>query len=150
MILPRHRHLPFGDIQRRNVLSPDLNLSYSSTMQVAEILSDLTSLRVCVRSTFQRHQLHRYTSELIQDYNDALALVTVNERLNEARVSPDDKSKVAASKRQQEQQNDDLQRAKELVDLHYEMKTKYALGTVDEELTRAREEVNRVLRELEG
>ncbi|KAF7163479.1 hypothetical protein CNMCM5623_008380 [Aspergillus felis] len=99
-------------------------------MQVAEILSDLTSLRVC-------------------DYNDALALVTVNESLNEARVSPDDKSKAAVRKRQQEQQNDYLRRAKELVDLHYEMKTKYALGTVDEELTRAREEVDRVLRELE-
>lgn len=54
------------------------------------------------------------------------------------------------SKRQQEQQNDDLRRAKELVDLHYEMKTKYALGTVDEELIHAREEVDRVLRELEG
>jgi hypothetical protein len=74
----------------------------------------------------------------------------VNERLNEARGPPDDRSKAAASKRQQEQQNDELRRAKELVDLHYEMKTKYALGTVDEELIRAREEVDRVLRELEG
>ncbi|KAJ8176726.1 hypothetical protein LV161_008415 [Aspergillus fumigatus] len=100
-------------------------------MQVAEILSDLTSLRVC-------------------DYNDALALVTVNERLNEAKVLPDDRSKATLGKRQQEQQNDDLRRAKELVDLHYEMKTNNALGTVDEELTRAREEVNRVLRELEA
>ncbi|RHZ65321.1 uncharacterized protein CDV56_106171 [Aspergillus thermomutatus] len=100
-------------------------------MQVAEILSDLTSLRVC-------------------DYNDALALVTVNERLNEARVPPDDRSKAAVSKRQQEQQNDDLRRAKELVDLHYEMKAKHAHGMVDEELTRAREEVNRVLKELES
>lgn len=63
---------------------------------------------------------------------------------------PDDRSKATLGKRQQEQQNDDLRRAKELVDLHYEMKTKYALGTVDEELTRAREEVNRVLRELEA
>ncbi|KAF7117850.1 hypothetical protein CNMCM5793_007153 [Aspergillus hiratsukae] len=100
-------------------------------MKVAEILSDLTSLRVC-------------------DYNDALTLVTVNERLNEARGPPDDRNKAAVSKRQQEQQNDDLRRAKELVDLHYEMKTKYALGTVDGELIRAREEVDRVLRELEG
>jgi hypothetical protein len=89
-------------------------------------------------------------SEPRQDYNDALALVTVNERLNEARVPLDDRSKAAVSKRQQEQQSDDLRRAKELVNLHYEMKTKYALGSVDEELTRAREEVNRVLRELEG
>ncbi|KAB8204475.1 hypothetical protein BDV34DRAFT_197553 [Aspergillus parasiticus] len=96
-------------------------------MQVAEILSDLTSLRVC-------------------DYNDALTLVTVHERAP-AEPSPADGSLVAASQ-QGEKANDDLRRAKELVDLHYEIKARHADGTVDEDLARAREDVNRVLREL--
>ncbi|KAB8258414.1 hypothetical protein BDV32DRAFT_125759 [Aspergillus pseudonomiae] len=96
-------------------------------MQVAEILSDLTSLRVC-------------------DYNDALALVTVHERIP-AELSPAD-SGLAVPSQQSEKANDDLQRAKELVDLHYEIKARHADGTVDEELARAREDVNRVLMEL--
>ncbi|KAE8334272.1 hypothetical protein BDV24DRAFT_38343 [Aspergillus arachidicola] len=96
-------------------------------MQVAEILSDLTSLRVC-------------------DYNDALTLVTIHERAP-AELSPADGSLVAASQ-QGEKANDDLRRAKELVDLHYEIKARHADGIVDEELARAREDVNRVLREL--
>ncbi|EAW09406.1 uncharacterized protein ACLA_036090 [Aspergillus clavatus NRRL 1] len=100
-------------------------------MQVAEIISDLTSLRVC-------------------DYHDALALVTVNERLSEAKLSSDERGKAAAIKQRQEQQNADLLKAKELVDLHYEMKAKHAQGTVDEELARARDAVARVLRDLEG
>ncbi|RAQ54883.1 hypothetical protein AFGD_009556 [Aspergillus flavus] len=96
-------------------------------MQVAEILSDLTSLRVC-------------------DYNDALTLVTVHER-TPAELSPADGRLVVASQ-PGEKTNDDLRRAKELVGLHYEIKARHADGTVDEELARAREDVNRVLREL--
>ncbi|KAE8134240.1 hypothetical protein BDV38DRAFT_166023 [Aspergillus pseudotamarii] len=96
-------------------------------MQVAEILSDLTSLRVC-------------------DYNDALALVTVHQRIPAER-SPADGGLVAASQ-QGKKANDDLRRAKELVDLHYEIKARHADGTVDQELACAREDVNRVLREL--
>ncbi|PWY68322.1 hypothetical protein BO83DRAFT_429222 [Aspergillus eucalypticola CBS 122712] len=102
-------------------------------MQVAEILSDLTSLRVC-------------------DYHDALALVTVNERIPQTTdqlnlkatgTTPSDSGLDSGSC-----ENEDLRRAKELVDLHYEFKARHALGTVDEELSRAREEVARVLREL--
>ncbi|GAB1208901.1 hypothetical protein APSETT445_007666 [Aspergillus pseudonomiae] len=82
----------------------------------------------------------------MQDYNDALALVTVHERIP-AELSPAD-SGLAAPSQQSEKANDDLQRAKELVDLHYEIKARHADGTVDEELARAREDVNRVLMEL--
>ncbi|OOG00152.1 hypothetical protein ASPCADRAFT_204037 [Aspergillus carbonarius ITEM 5010] len=102
-------------------------------MQVAEVLSDLTSLRVC-------------------DHHDALALVTVNERIP---LSPDSPQRdtvatiqASAETNQNGYKNDDLCRAKELVDLHYEIKARHVLGTVDEELSRARQEVARVLREL--
>ncbi|BCR91279.1 uncharacterized protein ACHE_70122S [Aspergillus chevalieri] len=93
-------------------------------MQVAEILSDLTSLRVC-------------------DHTDALTLVTVNERLP-ARTP----SQEAQSQSQNRDSNQDLRRAKELVDLHRELKTRHANGTVDEDLARARENVQKVLKEV--
>ncbi|PWY70345.1 hypothetical protein BO94DRAFT_539809 [Aspergillus sclerotioniger CBS 115572] len=102
-------------------------------MQVAEILSDLTSLRVC-------------------DHHDALALVTVNERIPLAADSTQPSTiaaiQASAGTNQDGYENEDLRRAKELVDLHYEIKARHALGTVDEELSSAREEVARVLREL--
>ncbi|PYI01020.1 hypothetical protein BO78DRAFT_328637 [Aspergillus sclerotiicarbonarius CBS 121057] len=102
-------------------------------MQVAEILSDLTSLRVC-------------------DHHDALALVTVNERIPHAteqgQLDPNATTQTSTGTKQDRSENEDLRRAKELVDLHYEIKARHALGTVDEELARAREEVTRVLREL--
>ncbi|GKZ87853.1 hypothetical protein CBS63078_1692 [Aspergillus niger] len=102
-------------------------------MQVAEILSDLTSLRVC-------------------DHHDALALVTVNERIPhitaQLGLKATSTSQASSGADLSRYENEDLSRAKELVDLHYEFKARHALGTVDEELARAREEVGRVLREL--
>ncbi|PTU17575.1 hypothetical protein P175DRAFT_0407171, partial [Aspergillus ochraceoroseus IBT 24754] len=99
-------------------------------MNVAEILSDLTSLRVC-------------------EYNDALNLVTVNERLsspgavgkNGSTSSTENQPQAAGSK-------DDLRVAAELVELHYEMKSIHKDGRVDDELLRGREGVDRVLQEL--
>lgn len=44
--------------------------------------------------------------------------------------------------------NEDLQRAKELVALHYEMKSKHANGEVDDELQKARAQVDLVLDDL--
>ncbi|KAL4953006.1 hypothetical protein BDW69DRAFT_166396 [Aspergillus filifer] len=94
-------------------------------MKVAEILSDLTSLRAC-------------------DYNDALNLVTVNERLTPPSTESDPKALPA------ETVNEHLKLASELVELHYEMKAIHRDGRVDEQLRRGREDVNRVLRELEA
>ncbi|KAL4923805.1 uncharacterized protein BDV17DRAFT_276010 [Aspergillus undulatus] len=91
-------------------------------MKVAEILSDLTSLRAC-------------------DYNDALNLVTVNERLTPLGTEP---------KPSQTETNEHLHLASELVELHYEMKAIHRDGRVDDQLRRGREEVDRVLRELEA
>ncbi|KAJ9312555.1 hypothetical protein DTO271D3_7102 [Paecilomyces variotii] len=92
-------------------------------MQVAEILSDLTSLRAC-------------------GHNEAMVLVTVHKNIDnaESRAKPE------------ENQNPDLQRAKDLIDLHYNVKMKHMRGqqpgTVDEGLRKARDDVSRVLREL--
>lgn len=81
-----------------------------------------------------------------QDHHDALALVTVNERIA-SEVSGNDQT---ATKAQADiTADDDLRRAKELVELHYEIKARHANGTVDEELSHARDGVNRVLRELQ-
>ncbi|OJJ79854.1 uncharacterized protein ASPGLDRAFT_69757 [Aspergillus glaucus CBS 516.65] len=100
-------------------------------MQVAEILSDITSLRVC-------------------DHTDALTLVTVNERLPARAPSQETQSQTQSQSQAQSHRdsNEDLRRAKELVDLHHELKTRHANGTVDEELARARESVRKVLKEL--
>jgi hypothetical protein len=44
--------------------------------------------------------------------------------------------------------NKDLQRAKELVELHYEVKARHVNGQVDTALQQARSDVEQVLREL--
>ncbi|KAJ5377291.1 uncharacterized protein N7496_004700 [Penicillium cataractarum] len=95
-------------------------------MQVAEILSDLTSLRVC-------------------GHNEALALVSAP--LASAKDTSAESELVATSDGQAIKQ-EALQRAKELVQLHYEVKSRHVNGEVDDELRQAREDVYRVLREL--
>ncbi|GLI77191.1 hypothetical protein PoHVEF18_005477 [Penicillium ochrochloron] len=93
-------------------------------MQVAEILSDITSLRVC-------------------GHNEALALVSGPIPTDEP---PAESGSVASNGPNSKQEA--LQRAKELVQLHYEVKSRHVDGEVDEELRQAREDVYRVLREL--
>ncbi|KAK1140541.1 hypothetical protein N8T08_010287 [Aspergillus melleus] len=93
-------------------------------MQVAEILSDLTSLRVC-------------------DHHDALALVTVNDRLSATRLPSEHLSSVKSKDEDAtDSADDDLRRAKELVELHYEIKARHVDGRVDGELALAREGIN--------
>ncbi|KAL1999615.1 hypothetical protein VTN02DRAFT_4272 [Thermoascus thermophilus] len=90
----------------------------ASAMQVAEVLSDLTSLRAC-------------------GHKEALALVSVHK--------PPEPGPAGAA------QSPDLQRARDLIDLHYGVKVKHVQhhgAAVDEDLRRAREDVNRVLAEL--
>ncbi|CAG8099067.1 unnamed protein product [Penicillium salamii] len=95
-------------------------------MRVAEILSDITSLRVC-------------------GHNEALALVNVHKE-----VSDRDSTELssASADKSPAQDRDDLRRAKELVELNYEVKARHSNGTVDGELRLARQEVQRVLNEL--
>ncbi|CAI7564809.1 unnamed protein product [Penicillium palitans] len=96
-------------------------------MQVAEILSDINSLRVC-------------------GHNEALALVNVHKNITGSDST--ESSGSALADKSPTDDKADLRRAKELVELHYEVKARHANGTVDEELSQARQDVRRVLREL--
>ncbi|CAI7592174.1 unnamed protein product [Penicillium pancosmium] len=96
-------------------------------MKVAEILSDLTSLRVC-------------------DHHAALALVNAH-RISLDTSSPS-QSDTTATDAITSKKNKDLQRAKELVELHYEVKARHVNGQVDADLQKARADVQQVLREL--
>ncbi|KAF6240324.1 hypothetical protein HO173_001935 [Letharia columbiana] len=89
-------------------------------MQIASILSDLTSLRVC-------------------DHSAALALVSVHRA---GRVDDDRKLSVKAK------EDVDMQRAIDLVELHYGVKMKHLQG--EEGLRQGRREVDMVLEKLEG
>lgn len=80
---------------------------------------------------------------VFQGHNEALALVSGPVSANEP---PAGNSSVASNGQTSKQEA--LQRAKELVQLHYEVKSRHADGEVDEELRQAREDVYRVLREL--
>ncbi|KAF2099627.1 hypothetical protein NA57DRAFT_75129 [Rhizodiscina lignyota] len=90
-------------------------------MRIAEILSDLTSLRVC-------------------DPSAALALVS-------ARPSPSATTADNAKPKGKNADDDaELARAKDLIDLHYSVKMQHSEGTVDEGLLEARYSVHNALK----
>ncbi|KAL8734772.1 MAG: hypothetical protein Q9181_003057 [Wetmoreana brouardii] len=97
-------------------------------MQIANILSDLTSLRVC-------------------DYSAALALVST-------RAPASDNSGTEASEHhrlsdsQDGKDNPDMQRAMDLMELHHGVKLKHIRGE-DQGLMQARRDVDAVLAKLE-
>lgn len=84
-------------------------------------------------------------TKITQGYNEALALVNVHKDVLD-RESTELGS--ASADKSATQDRDDLRRAKELVELHYEVKARHVNGTVDEELNLARQGVRRVLSEL--
>ncbi|KAJ5161204.1 hypothetical protein N7492_006596 [Penicillium capsulatum] len=100
-------------------------------MHVAEILSDITSLRVC-------------------GYNEALALVSVHKVATPQSVDAATALQTLspAEKGPSGKKSDDLHRAKELVQLHDEIKSRHSNGEVDDSLRRAREDVEYVMRAL--
>lgn len=107
-------------------------------MKVAEILSDLTSLQVCVRhpkTPFE--QQHR--ADIQQDPNAALTLVS-------ARPNGTDNAHKAGPEKETDP---DLERAKDLIALHADIKVAHRDGT-DQDLNEAREAVQRVLRSLDS
>lgn len=149
-------------------------------MQVAEILSDITSLRVCVRvASPTLHYLPKgsgygslpttltranapgggglrswvlNTTNIPQGQTEALALVNVHKNI--APSSSPDKGDIstqiaaASASPTQLSKTEDLRRAKELVQLHYDVKSRHANGEVDDALRRAREDVEYVMRAL--
>lgn len=91
---------------------------------------------------------------------DALTLVTVNEKIplqhptttttaaTTATGEPPTTNSPGTTHGLARDSDRDLQRAKELVDLHRELKTRHMDGVVDEGLARARADVGRVWGEL--
>ncbi|KAI4125545.1 MAG: hypothetical protein LQ338_004193 [Usnochroma carphineum] len=97
-------------------------------MQIASILSDLTSLRVC-------------------DHSAALALVSTRAPASESAAT--DSSKQKESLIIQEGDKDvDMQRAIDLMELHHGVKMKHVRGE-DQGLMQARKDVEAVLARLE-
>jgi hypothetical protein len=119
-------------------------------MRVAEVLSDLTSLRVCVMLPPRR--LYPASSRLTSQQEPAAAQALVSARPSLPASSVEAvKAKTAALRKQSATEGDaDLQRAKDLIDLHYKVKVTHANGTVDEGLESARRDVGEVLRGLDG
>ena len=108
-----------------------------TVMQVAFILSDLTSLRVCVCSLLVLAR-HTTTNNESQDHEAALALVSV------AKEGSTQQTECVDTK-----DDNDMQRAKDLLDLHYNVKMKHELGK-DGDLKQASQSVDRVRKELEA
>ena len=121
------------------------------TMQIAEILSDLTSLRVCVCSTSGAYT-GAALANTIQDYEAAIALVSSHEITATGEKGHDISSKSIArpsvsrqsSVLKDDKDDLDLQRAMDLVDLHYGVKEKHKHGN-DVELQKARQDVRRAM-----
>ncbi|KAJ5594082.1 uncharacterized protein N7459_000290 [Penicillium hispanicum] len=105
-------------------------------MQVAEILSDITSLQVC-------------------GHTEALALVNVHKTVPSSTTSTTTEGGKPATTAESEDKiasqllkEEDSRRANDLVQLHYEFKSQHANGEVDDALRRARRDVEQVLWEL--
>ncbi|KAL8835274.1 MAG: hypothetical protein Q9176_007034 [Flavoplaca citrina] len=97
-------------------------------MQIASILSDLTSLRVC-------------------DHNAALALVSTRAPASDS-ITPNSIQPFTSKGDHQTRNDPDMERAMDLIELHQGVKMTHVRGQ-DHGLTRARKEVDAVLAELE-
>jgi hypothetical protein len=122
-------------------------------MQIASILSDLTSLRVCVCPTPYVPQAPESQPTLRQDHSAALALVSSSHIATASQAQDDSDIPAVDSSRGVEghsaasgleAEDPDLQRALDLVELHYGVKEKQRQG-VEMGLRMAREDVARVV-----
>ncbi|KAL8829039.1 MAG: hypothetical protein Q9170_006341 [Blastenia crenularia] len=100
-------------------------------MQIAAILSDLTSLRVC-------------------DHSAALALVSIRAPASETAATESSKPDQSTNASSDDTDPDpDMQRATDLMELHYGVKMKHVQGE-DRGLMQARRDVDAVLAKLES
>lgn len=119
----------------------------NNTMQLAEILSDLVSLRVCVRFPCLAYpsfdQIPKLTNSNSQDPAAALALVSArsdsSSTINSATTS------AAAAAADTEDSDPDLKRAKDLLELHVEVKEAEMRGELSRVLEEARGLVERAV-----
>src|SRR4051812_22470802 len=114
-------------------------------IQLAQILSDLNSLRACVRFHFSSLRTHCQTSCVIsvanpqlthrhtlQDPSAALALVSTR---------PSTTTSPASAPAHTSAQDTELDRAKDLLKLHHEVKEAHMRGELGRGLEEAREAV---------
>jgi hypothetical protein len=118
-------------------------MAKETPMQLAEILSDLVSLRVCVRSTPSLVLPSPFRSsppctDIPQDPAAALALVSARPNPSSATTNP---SAATDQKGTEEEQDTDLKRAKDLVELHYAVKEAHKRGELGKGLLEARRAV---------
>ena len=118
-------------------------------MQIASILSDLTSLRVCVcrllcASNSKQHS--RLTTH--QDHSAALALVSIRAPASDVPAPESSEGEIHRGSRRGD--NDpDMERAMDLMELHHGVKMKHVHGE-DRGLIQARKDVDAVLAKLEN
>ena len=120
-------------------------------MQMAHILSDLTSLQVCVEPPPHSPPipLSSPSNKTSQDHSAALNLVNARTPSSDAEAQTSN-SAVAKPKlvsQESAAEDPDMQRATDLVELHYEVKVKYSQG-LDDRLLQARRDVDRALEDL--
>ncbi|MCJ1374751.1 hypothetical protein MMC20_005983 [Loxospora ochrophaea] len=117
-------------------------------MQVAEILSDLTSLRACDHDAALALVSSHKTSDSSVSQSPS-KLPTLRRSSSPSASEPVARhvpTRGASELRTENNENDvDLQRAIDLVDLHYGVKMKHIEG-LDKGLKKAREDVHAVLR----
>jgi hypothetical protein len=92
----------------------------------------------------------------LQAHTEAVALVNVSNKLPHGQLSSLSSSlsrgQMNAPESERQDPDPDMQRAKALVELHYEVKMKHKSGSdliIDEDLRRARADVDKVLMDLE-
>lgn len=112
-------------------------------MQIASILSDLTSLRVCVRTIAPRNWCP--SSNNAQDHSAALALVSTRAPASNTESS----NRETSTKAPDEDDDPDMQRALDLMELHNGVKMKHVQGE-NQGLMQARKDVDTVLAKLES
>ncbi|KIW26818.1 uncharacterized protein PV07_06622 [Cladophialophora immunda] len=106
-------------------------------MQVAAFLSDLKSLSVCS---------HEAAIALVKPH-----VITTGDVTDRAPAKSDDTNgQPVQPPPPEDQHNQDLQRANELVSLHYNVKLKYLETGPDPELVQAGEDVDQVIAALSG
>ncbi|KAI9773247.1 MAG: hypothetical protein M1835_006179 [Candelina submexicana] len=98
-------------------------------MQIAEVLSDLTSLRVC-------------------GHEEALALVNASKSLSAAKDSDASiTGKITKALPEDAEVDTDLRRANDIMELHHTVKVKHA-HRLDDDIQQARSEVRELLEKL--
>lgn len=114
------------------------------TMTLSEILSDLVSLRVCVStapivtSPSSPVPSHKPLLTYLQDPAAALALVS-------ARPASSNSNPHAQATEANDDNDNDLKRAKDLLKLHYDVKEAHKRGQLSRGLEEARRDVGRAV-----